>query len=535
MFGNAKTNNTATGGMFGATSNTATGGMFGGAKTTTGFGGGNAFGAASNTATGGGLFGGSTKTNTGTTGGGLFGNNTTNNTTSGGLFGAATTNKSGGLFNSTTSGATGGGLFGGTKPAGGGLFGNTSTSGGLFGNTGGNAMGGGLGTNMSMGGGLGNNMGNNMAMMGGVNNNMMNMRGGANMGLMPHMALMAQLPRGRSSGTAITLEENIRLLKSHEQNANLDSNNNNNNKYQLNQTRSRQSRRLQMQQQTNSPIRPRSIGGTHYVSKNVSQSLFDDTQINQVLSPDMFRRRSARHLTIEDDDDNNNENDANHNNNNQLTTAFSPSSTNRSSSNSRVSFVVDTPATNNNYNNKNNNNNNNDDDNDDDNETKKNSMNFNNNIKPSLPSKNPPTNKNNKLSTNPPLPDLQEMTDEQLSSVNGFEVIHSEHGSIKWIDAVDLRGLELDKIVYIGDGSIFVYHDDELPPGIQLESLPKTGNGLNKRAMLTMNNIFPESDEDDLQEYENELKKYNENLGFKFKSYEPRTGQWMFLVPHFNM
>ena len=39
----------------------------------------------------------------------------------------------------------------------------------------------------------------------------------------------------------------------------------------------------------------------------------------------------------------------------------------------------------------------------------------------------------------------------------------------------------------------------------------------------------------DLQEYENELKKYNENLGFKFKSYEPRTGQWMFLVPHFNM
>ena len=132
-------------------------------------------------------------------------------------------------------------------------------------------------------------------------------------------------------------------------------------------------------------------------------------------------------------------------------------------------------------------------------------------------------------------PATEEMTDEQLSSVNGFEVIHSEHGSIKWIDAVDLRGLELDKIVYIGDGSIFVYHDDELPPDIQLEPLPKTGNGLNKRAMLTMNNIFPESDEDDLQEYENELKKYNENLGFKFKSYEPRTGQWMFLVPHFNM
>merc|ERR1711998_525417 len=205
-----------------------------------------------------------------------------------------------------------------------------------------------------------------------------NMRGGANMGLKQHIALVQQLPRGRSSGTAMTLEENIRLLKSHEQNANLDSNNNNKN--QLNQTRSRQSRRLQMQQQTNSPIRPRSIGGTHYVSKNVSQSLFDDTQINQVLSPDMFRRRNARHLTIEDDDDNNNENDANHNNNNQLTTAFSPSSTNRSSSNSRVSFVVDTPATNNN-------NNNNDDDNDDDNETKKNSMNFNNNIKPSLPSK----------------------------------------------------------------------------------------------------------------------------------------------------
>lgn len=173
----------STGGLFGNSSNTNTGG-FGQSNITGGglfgntsnqqqnsnpFGqssanaGGGLFGQQQNKPAGGGLFG---NTTTGTnTGGGLFGNTNTSTNTGGGLFGAGntqtqnkpsgfsfgnstntgstgfgtSTNTGGGLFGSNNQqNNTGGGLFGNqNKPAGGGLFGNTSntnTGGGLFGN-----------------------------------------------------------------------------------------------------------------------------------------------------------------------------------------------------------------------------------------------------------------------------------------------------------------------------------------------------------------------------------------------------------------
>ncbi|EAU83836.1 hypothetical protein CC1G_09505 [Coprinopsis cinerea okayama7 len=173
-FGASTTTGTSGGGLFGSTnaSTNTGGGLFGNTgqqNTNTGTGTtGGLFGNTSTTGTGtgGGLFG-NTNTNQqqGTTGGGLFGNTNTNQqqgTTGGGLFGNTNANQQqqqqpatgGGLFGSTTTQqpATGGGLFGNTqqqqqntggglfgKPAGGGLFGSTSTTtntgGGLFGNT----------------------------------------------------------------------------------------------------------------------------------------------------------------------------------------------------------------------------------------------------------------------------------------------------------------------------------------------------------------------------------------------------------------
>lgn len=168
---NAATTSNTTGG-FGSTNNT-TGSLFGGGNTntTSGFGNtGNAFGATNNT-TGGGVFGNAAKP-----AGGLFGNTTTQNTTSN-LFGGGNTNtttsgfgNTGNAFGATNN--TSGGLFGGNnqqnKPAGGFSFGggnttntttsafgtpatnnafgatNTNTSTGLFGNTGTTNTGGGL-------------------------------------------------------------------------------------------------------------------------------------------------------------------------------------------------------------------------------------------------------------------------------------------------------------------------------------------------------------------------------------------------------
>ena len=144
LFGNS--NSQTGGGLFGANSNNnqqKPGGIFGN-STAGGFG----ANTAGQTANSGGLF--SASTNTG--GGGLFGNNNatvTNNTnTSGGLFGnTQASNTGGGLFgnNNANTQSKPGGLFGNStfgaqsqsNTGGGGLFGNNnqaSNSGGLFGN-----------------------------------------------------------------------------------------------------------------------------------------------------------------------------------------------------------------------------------------------------------------------------------------------------------------------------------------------------------------------------------------------------------------
>jgi nuclear pore complex protein Nup98-Nup96 len=125
------------GGGFGTNTNTAT---------TSGF------GANTATNTGGGLFGSNTTTNTttpstgfGSTGFGSTANN--NTTTGGGLFGNTANKPAGGLFgsNTTQTNTTGGGLFGGggnTGTTGG--FGATNTTGTGFGQTNTNTTGGGL-------------------------------------------------------------------------------------------------------------------------------------------------------------------------------------------------------------------------------------------------------------------------------------------------------------------------------------------------------------------------------------------------------
>ncbi|CAI5759251.1 unnamed protein product [Candida verbasci] len=155
LFGNSNTNS---GGLFGNSQNTNTGGLFGKSNTNAGGLFGNTQNASSTTGnntssnlfgnsqsnTSGGLFGNSntnTNSNTNSNTGGLFGNSNTNTTSnSGGLFGRANTN-SGGLFSNSGTSSNTGGLFGSsntnTNNTGGGLFGNTNTnptSSNLFGN-----------------------------------------------------------------------------------------------------------------------------------------------------------------------------------------------------------------------------------------------------------------------------------------------------------------------------------------------------------------------------------------------------------------
>lgn len=198
LFGNANQNKPA-GGLFGSSSTNNTTGGFGGNTTS-------AFGQNTNTTnTGGGLFGGS-NTQQSNTGGGLFGgansntqqqntgsafggfgqNQNTQQQSSGGLFGG-NQQKPGGLFGSTTQQSNtggGGGLFGNANNqqqqtnafgggasntnTGGGLFGSKPAGGGVFGqpaqqNTGGGGLFGNANQQTNTGGGLFGNANNNQS------------------------------------------------------------------------------------------------------------------------------------------------------------------------------------------------------------------------------------------------------------------------------------------------------------------------------------------------------------------------------------
>ncbi|KAH8167617.1 hypothetical protein CIB48_g610 [Xylaria polymorpha] len=141
-FGTTNTNTSSGtgGGLFGNTASSGTGGgLFGSTNqpTTNAFGNTSSFGGAQNPQQqSGGLFGSAQKP----AGTGMFGNTSTNTGTGGGLFGTANNNTN--AFGQPNPTQSGGGLFGSSKPAAGstgGLFGgagitqNTSTGGGLFG------------------------------------------------------------------------------------------------------------------------------------------------------------------------------------------------------------------------------------------------------------------------------------------------------------------------------------------------------------------------------------------------------------------
>lgn len=94
--------------------------------------------------------------------------------------------------------------------------------------------------------------------------------------------------------------------------------------------------------------------------------------------------------------------------------------------------------------------------------------------------------------TQPPLEELQTMTDDQLKAVNGFAVIRPEVGRIKWLGSVDVRGVNLDRDVRICES--------EGPPGIEVydddESKPPRNQKLNGPAIVTLENVGPSSDAD---------------------------------------
>lgn len=122
----------------------------------------------------------------------------------------------------------------------------------------------------------------------------------------------------------------------------------------------------------------------------------------------------------------------------------------------------------------------------------------------------------------------------QLSEVEGLTISKEGLGSMKWLEPVDVRGLDLDNIIMMEPGRVGAYTKVAKPP---------VGQGLNCRCEITLYNIQQHTkpsgssskDMATLQAFEKRLKRLCADSDSKFISYRPDGGVWKFQVDHFSI
>ncbi|XP_033491350.2 nuclear pore complex protein Nup98-Nup96 isoform X1 [Epinephelus lanceolatus] len=139
--------------------------------------------------------------------------------------------------------------------------------------------------------------------------------------------------------------------------------------------------------------------------------------------------------------------------------------------------------------------------------------------------------------TIPSMDDLSEMVDENGECVvENFTVGRKGYGSIFFPGEVNVTGLNLDEIVHFRRKEVIVYPDDK--------NKPAEGEGLNRRAEVTLDGVWPNDKTTCTQirsperlldmNYEGRLEKASRRQGARFLEYRPETGSWVFEVAHFS-
>ncbi|CAH2226048.1 nuclear pore complex Nup98-Nup96 isoform X1 [Pelobates cultripes] len=139
--------------------------------------------------------------------------------------------------------------------------------------------------------------------------------------------------------------------------------------------------------------------------------------------------------------------------------------------------------------------------------------------------------------TIPSMEELAKLTDDNGEcSVDGFTIGRRGYGSIYFDGIVNLTNLNLDEIVHIRRKEVIVYTDDQ--------NKPPVGEGLNRRAEVTLDEVWPMDkttrslikSPERLSEinYKSKLETASRKQGAQFKEYRPETGSWVFKVSHFS-
>ena len=136
-----------------------------------------------------------------------------------------------------------------------------------------------------------------------------------------------------------------------------------------------------------------------------------------------------------------------------------------------------------------------------------------------------PRNTKENLKFLPDFVDLCRMTENELKSVENFS-IENEFGKIQFMEPVDLRNADFDKIVKIEHKYIEVYGDDAA------ELKPKKGEGLNNPAIIYFYNFKKKKSMTDALFLTN-LKKYARKMKADFLGYDQEKFTVSIMVNHF--
>lgn len=139
--------------------------------------------------------------------------------------------------------------------------------------------------------------------------------------------------------------------------------------------------------------------------------------------------------------------------------------------------------------------------------------------------------------TIPSLEELANMVDEDGNCfVENFTIGRESYGNVYFPGITNVAKLNLDEIVHFRRKEVTIYPNDDLKPTV--------GQGLNKKAQITLDCVWP-SDKSThapiksperlkIINYQEKLEKVTSRLAAKFIEYRPETGSWVFQVNHFS-
>lgn len=120
--------------------------------------------------------------------------------------------------------------------------------------------------------------------------------------------------------------------------------------------------------------------------------------------------------------------------------------------------------------------------------------------------------------------------------VQGFTIGRIGYGNVRFSEAFDVSNLNIDEFVFFRDKEINIYPDEAKKPSL--------GQGLNRKAQVTLDKVWPYNKKQKIivkdveslvqMDYADRLRKLCEKQGTRFVDYRPETGSWVFKVDHFS-